>query len=342
MDLYSHISAIPGVEETFAKLALLLDTTVANNTISIPASKGKGIIKKFQAAKGLTVIDWDLCLHEAFTFQRKEAFSDKKGLSILYVFTRKEVTITETREINGHKQELNNIIFASADTSLELIINPLKPVRIIDMIITDEWLENEYAINNRLPYPFYAILMKQKEPVLFTEPAFCNVYNMLSDIYRNSSAETPDSFYIRTKTLSILSNVFESVGSRNTPGYKNDLLMHDKMILVEQVLEEHLDKTLPSIKTIARQVALSESTLKRNFKALYDTTIYEFYLQQKMKRARALFDENPRSVKEVAYMLGYEKVSNFIDMFKKHYHFLPGDLRKIGNRKAEIENLKRS
>jgi AraC-like DNA-binding protein len=36
----------------------------------------------------------------------------------------------------------------------------------------------------------------------------------------------------------------------------------------------------------------------------------------------------PASVKEVAFMLDYEKVSNFIDMFKKFHGISPGVLRR--------------
>jgi AraC-like DNA-binding protein len=103
------------------------------------------------------------------------------------------------------------------------------------------------------------------------------------------------------------------------------------MIAVEKILDNHLDKSLPSIGDIARQIALSESKLKRHFKLLYGASIYEYYLRKKMDKARQLFTESSIQVKEVAYMLGYEKVSNFIQMFKKHNNLSPGKLKKINS-----------
>lgn len=83
-------------------------------------------------------------------------------------------------------------------------------------------------------------------------------------------------------------------------------------------------------------MALSESTLKRNFKMLYGTSIYEYYLRKKMQKARQLFTEKAIPVKEVAYMLGYEKVSNFIQMFKKHHNLSPGRLKKNAMMKEKV------
>ena len=94
------------------------------------------------------------------------------------------------------------------------------------------------------------------------------------------------------------------------------------------MLEKYLETKLPPIPVIARKAAVSESTLKRNFKHVFGTSIYEYYLQIKMERARELFAEQPFSVKEVAYKLGYEKTSSFIKMFKRFYNFSPGELKR--------------
>lgn len=108
----------------------------------------------------------------------------------------------------------------------------------------------------------------------------------------------------------------------------NNLLVQEKMQHVEKILDDYIHKNLPSIRTIAKDMALSESTLKRNFKQVYGTSIYNFYLQKKMKQARQILTEKNVSVKEVAYMLGYEKPSNFIRIFKKYYTHSPGSLKK--------------
>lgn len=60
---------------------------------------------------------------------------------------------------------------------------------------------------------------------------------------------------------------------------------------------------------------------------MFGKSIYEYYLELKMDYAKRLLMERPLSVNEVASMLDYEKVSNFIDMFKRHHGITPGVLR---------------
>src|SRR6185503_16309877 len=122
--------------------------------------------------------------------------------------------------------------------------------------------------------------------------------------------------------LSLVYDFFNRISSqiqRNPPESK--IVHYDKMLATEKILLDHLQKSLPSIESIAKQVALSESTLKRHFKLMFGQSIYEYYLQMKMDYAKRMLIEKPLSVSEVATILQYEKVSNFIDMFRKHHGF---------------------
>ena len=96
---------------------------------------------------------------------------------------------------------------------------------------------------------------------------------------------------------------------------------------VEERLLQSLEDMPPSQKQLAREFALSESTLKRHFKAVYGRTMYDYYLQKKMELAKRLIQEKKITVTETAYRLGYEKVSAFISMFKKVHKVLPGSLK---------------
>jgi AraC-like DNA-binding protein len=105
-------------------------------------------------------------------------------------------------------------------------------------------------------------------------------------------------------------------------------LYYEKIKEAEAILLSHLQKSPPRISVIARTLALSESTLKRYFKLVYGKSIYEYYLNRKMELARTILLQNPRSVTEMAELMGYEKVSHFIEIFKKHHGCSPGSIRK--------------
>ncbi|MEP7376023.1 MAG: AraC family transcriptional regulator [Chitinophagaceae bacterium] len=115
---------------------------------------------------------------------------------------------------------------------------------------------------------------------------------------------------------------------RKSPEESEDssILHYEKMKAVEKILIEHISGKLPGVTQIAKATALSESSLKRHFKLMYAAGLYEYFLELKMKFAKIKLVEKKLPVKEVAYMIGYEKTSCFIRMFKKHYQSSPGVL----------------
>jgi AraC-like DNA-binding protein len=332
MDSNSYPKPVSGTAGSFNELAFVFDATVVNDAIKIPEKRGKGIIKKIDAADGLQVTYWNIQLEHSQRFERASApGSDKKTFSLFYIFTQDSFFIrnkADVTSLNTNDQVPKSIVFASSEIDLDFTIGALHPARAIQIDVTEEWLANEHTNSNFVSYPFFNDLINKKEPLFFTRPASFPVYHSFFNIYNHLAGDYPDPFYVRAKTLSLLSDIFINTGKQTGTINENNLLIHEKMIAVEKILDEHLDKNLPSIGSIARQMALSESTLKRNFKLLYGTSIYEYYLRKKMQKARQLFTERSIPVKEVAYMLGYEKVSNFIQMFKKHHNLSPGRLKK--------------
>ncbi|MEO8406185.1 MAG: AraC family transcriptional regulator, partial [Chitinophagaceae bacterium] len=309
-----HSNRYPCAEDSFEHFGILFDSPVINNTITLPPKKGNGIIKKIDAANGLTIYLWDVQLHETLHLERTaNKPGSKNSFSLFYIFSPAYLTITKNDNDSYPNLPLKNIVFASDGVSLDFLVKPWQSARMIQIEMTREWLMNEYEHSGLSTCPAYNNFLNNSESVLFTELATfdtCHTFaNMVSHINRESS----DSFYLKAKTLSLLCDIFILAGKQQSAIVsENNTLIQEKMLAVEKILDDCLETTLPSIASIAKQMALSESTLKRNFKQLYGTSIYEYYLQKKMKKAREIFSESPIPVKEVAYRLGYEKVSNFI------------------------------
>jgi len=110
--------------------------------------------------------------------------------------------------------------------------------------------------------------------------------------------------------------------------FENKILYHDKILMAEKLLEENLQGIFPGVDTIAKKVTLSESTLKRYFKTIFRRSLYEHYLELKMEHAKKLLFERRATVNEVASILNYENVSSFIETFKKHHGYSPGQLKR--------------
>lgn len=81
-----------------------------------------------------------------------------------------------------------------------------------------------------------------------------------------------------------------------------------------------------TIKELSRKVAMNECYLKKGFKEIYGTTIFEFYQQKRMEYAHTLLNEKGCNVTEVSAMLGYSSISHFSAAFKKYTGIKPCEL----------------
>lgn len=106
-------------------------------------------------------------------------------------------------------------------------------------------------------------------------------------------------------------------------------LTHDedrmKIVKARDILLAHLDSPI-TIKELARKVAMNECYLKKGFKAMFGTTVYDFFQKERMERARYLLNEKGFPVSEVALKMGYSCISHFSTAFKKHTGIKPCEL----------------
>jgi AraC-like DNA-binding protein len=99
----------------------------------------------------------------------------------------------------------------------------------------------------------------------------------------------------------------------------------EKIVKAREVLLQHIGEPL-TIKELSRKVAINECYLKKGFKELFGTTIFDFYQSQRMEHAKYLLYEKGLSVTEVSAMLGYSSISHFSTAFKKHTGIKPCEL----------------
>ena len=99
----------------------------------------------------------------------------------------------------------------------------------------------------------------------------------------------------------------------------------EKIILAREVLLQRIGEPI-TIKALSRKVAINECYLKKGFKEIFGTTIFDFYQSQRMEHAKYLLYEKGLSVTEVSALLGYSSISHFSTAFKKHTGLKPCEL----------------
>jgi AraC family transcriptional regulator len=119
------------------------------------------------------------------------------------------------------------------------------------------------------------------------------------------------------------------VGDKEETAFSCKFLANDadreKIENARSILLQHIGEPI-TIKELSRKVAINECYLKKGFKELYGTTVFDFYQSQRMEHARYLLYEKGLSVTEVSMMLGYSSISHFSTAFKKHTGLKPCEL----------------
>ena len=99
----------------------------------------------------------------------------------------------------------------------------------------------------------------------------------------------------------------------------------NKIIKAREILLEHIGEPI-TIKALSKKVAINECYLKKGFKEIFGTTIFDFYQSQRMEHAKYLLFEKGLSVTEVSHLLGYSSISHFSTAFKKQTGIRPCEL----------------
>jgi len=97
----------------------------------------------------------------------------------------------------------------------------------------------------------------------------------------------------------------------------------------------------PSIKELAVWAGMNEFKLKKGFRALFGTTVFELVRDARMERALQLMDSGRMNVGETAVSLGYSNLSNFTTAFRKQYGCNPSEYLKQVYRRTEQERTNR-
>lgn len=153
---------------------------------------------------------------------------------------------------------------------------------------------------------------------------------VLEALLNHTYTDTLENIYINAQTQMLLLYSMECMlGDKDVEQFQCKFLANEqdreKIIKAREVLLQHIGEPL-TIKELSRKVAINECYLKKGFKELFGTTVFDFYQSQRMEHARYLLYEKGLSVTEVSVMLGYSSISHFSTAFKKHTGLKPCEL----------------
>jgi AraC-like DNA-binding protein len=322
-------------DEDFARFAREINgQATTDHVIQLSGPVAKGLIRKFHLDVGLHMRTWDLVVNTPVALHKKAlpVLVNNSSFSIFYIMTPEGLVLNNI----GQHHTFNTIenrcaLFISDDLSVDAAMQPHQPIQFIDFSISTYWLLQQLKNTDSLPDSLYHAIIEARSPQILFEVCATQVNLAVNRLFINAMQKNKEEASFNTLSALLVTDLLYRL-CRTEPKCttnKSDVY-YDKIVAVEAIIMEHLQKDLPTLPDIAHRVSLSESTLKRYFKSIFGRSIYEYYLEKKMMLAKRMLLDKPLSVNEAAEMMGYEKVSNFIDIFKKHHGHSPGSMKKRG------------
>jgi len=162
-----------------------------------------------------------------------------------------------------------------------------------------------------------------------TLPLCGKIRNILGALLNHSYSESLENIFINAQTQMLLLYSMDCMAGEGEELFACKFLANDadreKIALAREILLKHIGEPL-TIKELSRKAAINECYLKKGFKEMYGTTIFDFFQSQRMEHAKYLLYEKGLSVTDVSAILGYSSISHFSTAFKKHTGLKPCEL----------------
>ena len=308
------------------QFALLLDTKLEEDTLILPEKVGNGFLKVVHLNNALEAVIYELTFNDDLLLKRIRDNQEFYTLNLDEVESYNSFSIAIDSEILSSSGKSSAFYLTSFLYDVENILHKKSTLRGVRILLPVEWMKKYLQLNDK--EDVLEKYVRLKTAGIWNKPINEDVKLLLTQIL--NERETPLLFY-QNKIMRVIEDFFQWLYSEmqsidHTKGInRQDIESAQK---VEAILTNDITVIPPTIKQMAKQVAMSESKLKKIFKAVYGMPPYEYYQKQRMQKAKILLLTGNYSIKDVGYTLGYSNLSNFTLAFKKEFGKKPSEIVK--------------
>jgi AraC-like DNA-binding protein len=309
------------------QFAAALNTTIEDNVLTIPDEKGSGYIKLLAFGNNIEAIVYSMRFNFDLLFRREKDEQEYYTLQFDSVksFSSIEVKIGNDK-LTENSQRSTALYLSSYLHDIELYLSRNIEVRGFRVRLTPEWMKNYLKLEGNQDILEEYINLKASG--IWSKPIGNESKQLFSEITENGSGSL---LFYQNRIMRIVEIFFEWLYNEsqsltaNVHIPREDIKSAQK---VESILTHDVTVLPPTIKELAKTVAMSESKLKKIFKNVYGLPPYEYFQKQRMQKAKMMLLSGNYSIKDVGYTLGYSNLSNFTLAFKKEFGQLPSEVLK--------------
>ena len=147
---------------------------------------------------------------------------------------------------------------------------------------------------------------------------------------------TPKRLFLEGKAMEFIALQMAWIGGRKGRQSNRPVLSPNERDRIHSAREMLVQDMIspPTLSELSRRVGLSANKLGAGFRQLFGTTVYGFFKEYQLQKARLLFEEADLNVSQVAWTVGYVNVSHFSAAYKKRFGVQPKSFLKSARRKT--------
>lgn len=225
-----------------------------------------------------------------------------------------------------HLRKDQYICYLTKETNCNVVFDKNEDFRIIDFFYSPKLLEELVPF-----FPDLGLLLQGSPQTIlngkggWSIPSMKEIMNQILDCPYD---EKTRQFYYDIKVRELLYQLLETSFKRDIKSYHFTPFETARIHEARTILENHIDKKPPSIRSLSKQVALNEFKLKSGFRKYFNAGIFEWLMVLKMQHAKQLILNTNKPIKEIASLVGYPRTTNFITAFRRQFGVTPGSLRR--------------
>ncbi len=201
-----------------------------------------------------------------------------------------------------------------------------------NFVFSKSWIDKNISIKSLSEENHFRKLLESEIGLICWEYIFPEAEALALQIWASIEKEDDGHFNIITlkiQTLSLITEFFKNAFDKKLQNHSLSISNTERRSIAqtEKIIRDNLTSTFPGIENIAKKVHLSPTKLKAIFKAVYGTSLLQFYNEKKMVLAMELLKNSDIPIKSIALSLGYESPGKFSATFKKKFKVLPSQIR---------------
>lgn len=288
-----------------------------NNIIHTNNPFSQGTCEYQEIEPGLWLFYNDLIIKKNVSY--KKLHNPKFKSDYYSLAFRIDASPSETPNIDGHKFELNHVLFSKPMAPSNNYFYKNSKIKSLIVFFSEEWITNNTKDSHTSFYHTIKYFLHSDRSSLHL-PNFAKNGNLdieIAKIFANSIGNANrNKLNLKIKTLELL-QIFMFQDQTNLES-KTD---------IEEVLMRYIYQPFPGIEYLSREIGISSTKLKTEFRTKTGQTLFQYFQKQQMTLAKELIEKTPSLIKNVSYEFGYENSSKFAAAFKKHHGYLPSLLK---------------